>query len=117
MSKEILSETPMSMVETKQEIKRIKKRDKELNFRGNKVEEYLDVFTKSTQKDSEELIKALKKLDVPRLKDIHVIKITDLLPETVDDLKILLQGYTVTVNKDNMAKIVSTVKKYLPSKK
>ena len=117
MVEEIIFETPISMADVKQEIKKIKKRDEELNFRAVKVEEYLDTFTQLKKKDADELKKALEKLEIPRFKDVHIIKIGDMLPANVDDLKMLLQGYTITVNKENLEKIVSTVKKYLPAKK
>ena len=40
----ILSEEPMAMVDIKQQLAAIKKKDKELNFRANKTEEYLGQF-------------------------------------------------------------------------
>jgi DNA-directed RNA polymerase subunit F len=33
------------------------------------------------------------------------------LPRTVEDLKVILQGYTITLTKDNMQKIVDEVAK------
>jgi DNA-directed RNA polymerase subunit F len=106
----ISSETPISMAEVKEEIDKIKKRDKELSFRTQRTEEYLSFFV---QKDSKKLLDAIKKLDVSRLKDEHIVKIADLMPRSVDDLKIILQGYTVTVTKDNMKKIIDEVAKFL----
>ena len=38
---QIVSETPINMHQLKNELEKIKKRDKELNFRANKTEEYL----------------------------------------------------------------------------
>ena len=111
---EILSEEPISMLELKQEVNKIKKRDKELGFRIAKVEEYLNKYVKLKVKDYKDLENEIEKLNVPRLKDIHIKKIIDLLPATLDQLKVILQGYSVTVNQDNMKKIVAVVKKYIP---
>ena len=44
MAMQILSENPISMVELKEELEKTRKRDKELNFRATKTEEYLQKF-------------------------------------------------------------------------
>jgi DNA-directed RNA polymerase subunit F len=41
---EVIKETPITIVELKEEIEKIKKRDGELNFRATKTEEYLGLF-------------------------------------------------------------------------
>jgi len=114
---EIISEKPITLTELKQEIDKIKKRDKELNFRVGKTEEYLSHFITLSKAKEEELIKKLEKLNVPRLRDIHITKIVDILPKTVDELKIILQGYTITVNNDNLKKIVDALKDFAEKKK
>lgn len=109
---EIVSETAISMTYVKHEIDRIKKRDKELSFRTQHTEEYLNMFSK---KDTAKLAQSIKKLSIARLKDEHLVKILDLLPTTVEDLKIILQGYPVTITKDNLKKLVDEVNKFLKS--
>ncbi|MBW2980741.1 hypothetical protein KY360_04975 [Candidatus Woesearchaeota archaeon] len=111
MKNEILNEIPVSMAQLKEELERIKKRDKELNFRAAKTEDYLNQVV--TLKNSEELFKKLTALNIPRLKEQHVHKIIDVLPTTVDDLKVVLQGYTLTVNNPNLKKIVETIEGFL----
>lgn len=106
----ILSEVPISMKELKEELENIKKRDKELNFRANKAEEYLNHF--SPIKKEKELEQEITKLDVPRLKDVHIKKIVDLMPGSVDELKIILQGYPISINNENLKKIIEIVQKY-----
>ena len=113
---EIISEKPISVTELNQEIDKIKKRDKELNFRVGKTEDYVNQFASLSKAKEEELIKKLEKLNIPRLKDIHITKIVDILPKTVDDLKIILQAYTITVNNDNMKKIVDVTKDFAKKK-
>jgi len=113
---EIISETPISIVELKEEFAKIKKRDKVLNFRANKVEEYLNQFVHLKEKQFQELYDKITKLQIPRLKEQHIFKLIDLMPETVDDVKTILQGYTITVNNDNMKKIVDIIKEYITKK-
>ncbi len=113
MNPEIIKEVPISIYELKKEINKIKKRDEEMPIRVGKTEEYLNQFANLTYKDAGALEEELKSLNIPRLKDKQIKKIIDLLPASVEELKIILQGYTLTVSKDNMAKIISVVKKYI----
>ena len=112
---EILNEEAMNMYQVKEELAKIKKRDNELNFRANKTEEYLNQFTHI--KDTDKLYEKISKLKIPRLKDQHIHKIIDIMPKTEDDLKAVLQGYTVTVNKDATKKVVSAVNDFLKEAK
>ena len=110
---EIISEAPMNLSQVKNELTKIEKRDGELNFRANKTIEHLNQLHVLPIKKAKDLESKLVALDIPRLKDIHIYKIIDLLPKTLEDLKILLQGYTLTVKQDNQKKIISTVKEFL----
>ena len=107
---QLLKGTPISMKELKDALGKIKKREKELNFRANKTEEYLNQFV--TMKKDKELIEALEKLKIPRLKEQHIKKIIDLMPKTVDELKVIVQGYPITISNDNLKKIADTINKF-----
>lgn len=117
MKPQIIQEEPINIYDLKKEISKIKKRDEELSLRTTKTEEYLNSFVVLKQKDAEDLEKDLTKLEVPRLKDFHIKKIIDLLPESVEELKVILQGYTLTINKDYQKSILDAVKKYVPEVK
>jgi len=108
MTLQIIKETPMTLAEVKSELSKIQKKE-ELSFRSNKTNEYLQQLDIMSLTKSDELRKKLEGLKLPRLKEEHIVKIIDVLPATVNDLKVLLQGYTVTVNQENMKKIVETV--------
>lgn len=109
----VVEEEPITMAETKLEISRIKRRDGELSFRANKTEDYLNQFVSLSGKKADELTKKLQDLDIPRLKDLHIKKIVDVLPSTPEDVKVALEAYPITVNAENIKKIVSTVEEYL----
>ena len=111
---QIVSEAPINMYVLKKELEKIRKRDNELNFRANRTEEYLHQIT--TLKNAEELFNKLLQLNIPRLKEQHIHKIIDLTPTTVNDLKIALQGYTITLNNESMKKIVDTINEFLDKK-
>jgi len=113
MKPTIVSETPISMSEVKSELARIRKRDTELNFRSAKTEEYLNQFSSLSANKVEELKEKLKKLNIPRLRDEHIVKIVDILPATLDDIKALLMGQTVTISNENQKKIADTVAEFV----
>jgi len=108
---QIVSETPMNMYQLKKELEKIRKRDNELNFRANRTEEYLQQVL--TLKNTDELFDKIMKLNIPRLKEQHVHKIIDIAPTTMNELKVILQSYTITVNNDAMKKIVDTLADFL----
>ena len=111
---QIISETPMNIYQLKKELERIKKRDNELNFRANKTEEYLHQV--ATLKNADDLFEKLMHLNIPRLKEQHIHKIIDIAPTTVNDLKVVLQGYTITLNNESMKKIVDEINEFLEKK-
>ena len=111
---QIISETPITMAQLKEDIEKIKKQDKELNIRATKTLEYLEQFAKPKQ--AKELAEKLTKLDIPRLKEQYIAKIADVLPTTVKDLKVVLQGYNLTVSNENLKKIADTTSQFAPKK-
>ena len=111
---QIISETPISEYQLKKELERIKKSGKELNFRANRTEEYLHQVL--AHKNADELFDKITKLNIPRLKEQHINKIIDITPTTINELKVVLQSYTLTVNNESMKKIVDTINDFLEKK-
>jgi DNA-directed RNA polymerase subunit F len=111
MSKpQVISEESLNMAQLKDYLKKIKKRDGELSYRGNKTEDYLNQFCNLTTKKAEELREKLIGLNIPRIKDEHLNKLIDLLPTTEDELKSIVGSYTtLTITKDNQAKILKVI--------
>lgn len=112
----ILDEKPMSITEVKDALQKIKARDKELTFRGNKTEEYAGQFASLDMKKAEELKSKLEGLKIPRLKEQHIKKIIDVMPATPNEVKVVLQGYVVTVKNEHVKKIADTVAGFVPKK-
>jgi DNA-directed RNA polymerase subunit F len=113
----IVEEKPISMAELKEELKDIKKRDAELGFRTAKVSEQVDLLKIVKVKDAEEIFEKIQKLNIPRVKDAHIYKIIDLMPQSSVELKNIIQSYSLTVNNDNVDKILEILADYLPKKK
>ena len=109
---QILGEDSLSLVEVKRIVAAIKRRDEELNFRAQRVEDYLKDFAKMTQKDEKELREALEAVEVPRMKKEHVDALVTFLPTTPDDFKVVMQGFALTINKEFRDKLIDEIKKF-----
>lgn len=110
MDMKILEENPITMLEMREKLDKIEKRDKELNFRSNKTKGYLDALMLAEKDHLEEKRKKLKNLDIQRLRDRHIVKLLDIMPEDMDDLKILFAGENLTLNEEDLNKILETLK-------
>ena len=111
---EILEQRPITIAEVKDTLKKIQKRDEELTFRGGKTQDYVNEVPTISMTKTKELMKKINDLEVPRLKDIHITKIVDTMPESPEHLKIILSGFNVTIVKDNLKKIVDVVDEFRP---
>jgi len=79
--------------------------DKEQRFRG-----FAKQFIKISAKDAKEMKEELTKLDLIKLKEEHIIKIIEFMPQDLTDLIKILPG--VSLNQDEVDKILGIVKKY-----
>lgn len=107
---QFIEETPVTLVDVQEALQEIEERDKELNYRSNKTKEFLGLFTQVSKEKKEELYQKLTDLKLIRLKEAHIIKIIDFLPLTLEELKVILQAYPVSMPKKDMESIVATVK-------
>ena len=112
----LINERPITMAELAEDLATLEKTEKELNFRANKTKAYFGQFVKVKLKDSQELYKKILDLNIPRLKERQVVKILDIMPENIDELRMLMVGETTTVNDENMKKILDVVKEYVKKK-
>ena len=113
MVQKILSQVAINTAELHAEMKRIKERDKEPGFRAQKTIDYLESMGTLDAKKAKELMDKLLKLEIPRLRDVHFHKIIDSKPTNVKDVKVVLQGYNLTVSQENCKKIADTVAEFV----
>ncbi|MBI5392136.1 hypothetical protein HZB00_03995 [Candidatus Woesearchaeota archaeon] len=104
-----ISQTPITTAELKQKLDQLKQERKELNFRAAKVYEQLVDQELPAAEKIQELKQKVTELNVPRLRDKHIIKIIDVMPENVDVLKVLFSGENITVKAEDLKKIVDTI--------
>lgn len=109
---EITGERPVTMAEAREALGKIEGRDKEkeLNFRAKKAKEYFKSFANAKKGDAGKLKKALLGLKISRLKDRHIAKIIDVMPEDMDSLKVLLSGETISPKADDLKRILEVAR-------
>ena len=113
---EILSKEPLSISQVKEVMNDIQKRDGELTFRGGKTIEHVNEVPTISVSKALELKDKLLALEIPRLKDLHVVKLIDTFPESAEQAKIILTGFNVTITKENLKQIVDLLDDYRPTK-
>ena len=107
---QFIEEKALSLVDVKEILQEIEKRDTELGYLSNRAKEYLDAFVTLSKEKKEELHKKLVDLNLTRLKEEHIMKIIDFTPTTLDSLKAILQSYPLSLPKKDQTSIVDTVK-------
>src|SRR3989338_2701306 len=113
VSPQFIEEKPLSLVEVRSALEAIEKRDTELNFLSNKTKEYVTTFVRLTAEQQEQL----HGLELTRLKTEHIKKILDFVPGTVNELKIVLQAYPLTMPKKDQESIIAAVNDILKEQK
>ena len=108
----IVNEKPISMHELRKTLKKIQKKEEELNYRANKTLEYLNHFDKLKDKDYDELYKNLENLKIGRIREPQIIKIIDTLPKTPEEVRSILQQFNISLNATDAKKIADTVLPY-----
>lgn len=107
----VINETPISSVELKEKLEAIKKRDKEIGNKATKTIEYLNTFVILKPKDAEEIKKKIVSLNISRLRDKHIAKVIDMMPQDIESLKLLFAGENLTIKQEDLNKILEVIQK------
>ncbi|MEM4499873.1 MAG: hypothetical protein QXD62_00800 [Candidatus Woesearchaeota archaeon] len=107
----VLIKEPVSIAEIKE---LLEKRESEIkDIRIKKTLEYCKEFAKVDAKTARKIIEELKNLQILRLNDEIIVKIVDLFPKNEGTLKAILEGFNVTLTKDQITSILNILVKYL----
>lgn len=106
----IVSEKPLSLVEAKDKLAAIKKRDEEVGSKATKAFEYLTTFVHMNKKQADQLAAKIAELNIPRLRDRHIVKIIDMLPQDLDSLKVIFTGDNITIKPEDLKRILDVIK-------
>jgi len=99
----ILNKEQLSMAEAQEYLD--KKKESDLN-----VLAFIKKFTELNQKDARDMKKKLSDLGIIKMREEHMIKIVDLLPQNVEDVNKIFIG--VGLDEDETKKILDTTKQF-----
>ena len=108
-SPQFVSETPLALAEVKTILQAVEKRDEGLNFLSNKAKEHQELFVTLSKEKKNELYAKLTALNLTRLKEEYYCKIIDFLPQNLEDLKVILQSYPLSLAKKDQESIVTAI--------
>ena len=100
----------LTLAEVKEELSKRKSEDK--NERIESTLTYAKKFSKIKYEDVKDIKKELQGLDLMKLKERFIIKIIDILPEDSEDLKKIFVGEDVSLDQNEIEKILGITKKY-----
>ncbi|MEM4259349.1 MAG: hypothetical protein QXS38_01120 [Candidatus Pacearchaeota archaeon] len=98
----ILSKKPLTLAEVDSLVKKGEEK--------KPIHDYLKKFVVLSKAEADNLIAELKALNNPKLKEEHLIKITDFLPRDKEDLSKILND--VSLSEAEMNAVLEIVKKY-----
>ncbi len=95
------------------EAKDILKESKRELYEQKLAYEYAKQFSKLKPDKAKELIEKLNSLGISKLKEEMIIKIVDILPSSIDELRTILTTSELTFKADEINKIYDVVKEYV----
>ena len=107
---ETLEEVPLSLLDVKESLESVNKRDKLLSPKGTKVLDYIAKVISLKPKEASEMRKKLSECGVERLKEKQIVKIIDLMPKDIDSLKTIFTGDNLTLKQEDLKKILECIK-------
>ncbi len=96
---------PLTIAETRELLEKAEDRE---NFRAKKSLEYLKRFSKLKAEKAQELKKKL--IGIEKLKEYHIVKIIDILPETPEELRSIFFGEDISLDTNETEKILQIIK-------
>ena len=112
---EILKEEVVPLSKVKEILS--KRSPKDLTYEQKKALDHAKEFIKLNDNEIKSLMEELKALEIRKLKDKQIIKILDILPKNMEQLKVILTETDLTFKTSELEKIMQVVKKYVKTKK
>jgi len=106
----VMSEKPIGAFDLVNELKEIKKKSKELSPKAQKTLDYLNAMGFIDSKKAKGLWDKIVELNIPRLKERHIIKILEIMPEDMDSMKMVFSGENITIKQEDLNRILSLLK-------
>lgn len=102
------------MIKDKKSITLAEARELLKNSEGEKVKataDFIKKFMKLSANDAVKLKQELMALDIVKLKEEDIVKIIDFMPEDAEDLRKIFSGYDISLEQDEITKILEILKK------
>lgn len=99
----------LSMAEVKETLTKFPQTEE--NKKAKEVMDYIKKFSKLKPEKARDIKKALNDLNIIKLKNKHIAKIIDIMPEDAEDVRKIFVGEDVTLDQDEITSILDAVKK------
>ncbi len=109
IGKKVLESEPVSMAEVKEIIEKFGE-DHELNYEQNLVLDHVTRFSRLDPETSHELVEEL--MEVPNIKKRHAVRIADLMPVDLSDLRLIFAKERVPIKAEDLPGILEIIDKY-----
>ncbi len=105
----VMEEAPIAMADLKAQLAAVQSEDVPLSFRGEKTKAYLENFSEHEAKETAEYAEKIRALEIPRLKERHVVKVLDVMPKDLDSIRLLFSNETITIKEEDLKKILDVI--------
>ncbi len=105
---DVVERKPVSIAFVKGVLEKIEEKNHEQKI----TFEYVSKFARISPEDAEKLAQELREANVPRMKERHIVKIVDILPKNLDELKAIFAKDELSLSKDDSQKILDILAKY-----
>ena len=112
----LIEEKPITVVEAKSILSKLEKERESLGYEQKITLDFMKAYVQLSEKDVEETKKELKE-KLPELKDHHVVMLLNILPETVEDVKILFSKERIELDENKINQILEVLDKIRPAEK
>ncbi len=109
----ILEEKPLTLAEAKEILTELEKERDALGYEQKVTLDFMKTYVQLKKEDAEQAKKELKE-KLPELKEHHVAMLINILPETVDEVRILFSKERVELDEEKMKQILEILDKIRP---
>ncbi|HDQ59672.1 MAG TPA: hypothetical protein ENN30_00595 [Candidatus Woesearchaeota archaeon] len=95
------------------EAKEILSKEEELEYEQKLALEHAKKFGKIKKENVEKIIEELNALENRKLKEEYIMKIIDLLPKDMEDLKTAVSGSPMAFKDEDLEPVLEILKKYV----
>ena len=107
VGKKTLDIEPITLAKVKEILENFST-DHELNYEQNLTLDHATKFSKNSLEDAEKLVEELEEI----LKKKHAVRVADLMPEDLSDLRLMFAKERVPLKKEDMEKILEILSNY-----